>query len=331
MRYSPEWAPDGKRIAFSDKDGKVYVVTLADRKLAEIADSRRGQIRDYAWSPKGNYLAFSMPGPNRFASVYVWSAADNQLRRITDESFNAYNPAWDPQGNYLYYLSDREFSPQISTIEFNYATNRPTYIYAMTLAQRCQTSFPAGERRGDDLQVSGRVSKTAASPLQTNLLRLQQRNQKQKLTPKPPANLVIDFDGISNRVSRVPLAADNYGNLSAKTGHLLYAVGGASYYGRQGDRTTSLRIYSLKDRKETTLVEDMRGYTLSEDGSKVLVFQGPGANLYDATPQGERSRKPVSTAGLYVDRVPAEEWNQIFNEVWRRYRDWFYVSEHARL
>jgi tricorn protease len=25
------------------------------------------------------------------------------------------------------------------------------------------------------------------------------------------------------------------------------------------------------------------------------------------------------------DRVPTEEWNQIFNEVWRRYRDWFYV------
>ena len=27
-----------------------------------------------------------------------------------------------------------------------------------------------------------------------------------------------------------------------------------------------------------------------------------------------------------VDRVPAEEWRQIFNEVWRRYRDWFYVE-----
>ena len=26
-----------------------------------------------------------------------------------------------------------------------------------------------------------------------------------------------------------------------------------------------------------------------------------------------------------VDRVPAEEWATIFDEVWRRYRDFFYV------
>ena len=135
--------------------------------------------------------------------------------------------------------------------------------------------------------------------------------------------MTIDFDGIVNRVARVPVNADNYVGLSAKTGHLLYVVAGALYYGRAGDRNSSLRIYALKDRKETTLVDDMRGYTLSDDGSKVLVAQGPGYNLYDATPQGERSRKAVATSGLYVDRVPAEEWNQIFNEVWRRYRDWF--------
>jgi len=27
-----------------------------------------------------------------------------------------------------------------------------------------------------------------------------------------------------------------------------------------------------------------------------------------------------------VDRVPHEEWVEIFNEVWRRYRDFFYVK-----
>jgi tricorn protease len=335
MRYAPEWAPDGKRIAFGDKDGKLYVLTLADRKVVEIADSPRGQIRDYVWSPRGNFLAFTLANKNQFNAVHVWSAADGQLRRITDEFFNAYNPAWDPQGNYLYYLSDREFAPQLSNVEFNFATNRPTYIYAAALRKDVKHPFPP---ESDEVTISKTddAAKPAASPVPvektqetpataTPVAGAPQVEPKPE-APKPAATLTIEFDGLPDRVARVPLGADNYVGLSAKTGHLLYAVAGPGYYGRQSDRNPSLRIYSLKDRKETTLVEDIRGFTLSDDGSKVLVSQGPGYNLYDATPTGERSRKAVSTASLYVDRVPVEEWNQIFNEVWRRYRDWFYVS-----
>ena len=323
MRYAPEWAHDGKRIAFSDKDGKLYVLTLADRKLVEIADSPRGQIRDYTWSTRGNFLAFSMANENQFLSVFVWNAADGQIHRVTDQSFNSYNPAWDPQGNYLYFLSDREFTPQISTIEFNFATNRPTYIYAMTLRKDVKHPFPP---ESDEVTISKTddAPKPAASPAADASPTPTPAEAKPE-APKPPPTMTVDFDGIVNRVARVPVAADNYFGLSAKTGHLLYVVGGAPYYGRASDRNASLRIYALKDRKETTLVDDMRGYTLSDDGSKVLVAQGPGYSLYDATPLGERSRKAVATTGLYVDRIPAEEWNQIFNEVWRRYRDWFYV------
>jgi len=321
MRYAPEWAPDGKRIAFSDKDGKLYILTLADRKVVEIADSSRGQIRDYTWSPRGNYLAFTLPNENVFTSVYIWSATDNQKHRVTDEYFNSSNPAWDPQGNYLYFLSDHEFQPQISNIEFNYATNRPTYIYAMSLRKDVKHPFPP---ESDEVTVAKLDDgpKPASSPAEKPA----ESPSPEAAAPKPPANLVIDFDGIVSRVARVPVGADNYFGLAAKTGHLLYVTGGAPYYGRQSDRTNTLKIYSIKDRKESTLAEDIRGYVLSDDGSKVLVFQGPGFNLYDATPVGDRTKKAVSTAGLYVDRIPSEEWNQIFNEVWRRYRDWFYVS-----
>ncbi|HET9528280.1 MAG TPA: S41 family peptidase, partial [Pyrinomonadaceae bacterium] len=330
MRYSPEWAPDGKRIAFSDKDGKLYVLTVADRKVVEIADSPRGQIRDYAWSPRGNFLAFTMANANQFAGVHIWSAADGQVRRVTDGFFNAHTPAWDPQGNYLYYLSDREFAPQLSTVEFNFATNRQTHIYALALRKDVKHPFPP-ESDEVTLSKTGDAPKPATSPSPAATpaetpAAASPAEAKPEPAPRPPATLTIDFDGLSERVARVPTAAENYSGLSAKTGYLLYGVGGAGYYGRQSDRTPSLRIYSLKDRKETTLVADMRGYILSNDGSKVLVAQGPGFNLYDATPTGERSRKAVSTAGLFVDRVPVEEWNQIFNEVWRRYRDWFYVS-----
>jgi tricorn protease len=355
MRYQPEWSPDGKRIAFSDKDGKVFVVTLSDRRMIEIADAPHGQIRDYVWSPRSNFLAFSFDeGPNRFSSVYVFSVADGKLHKVTDEMFNSYSPAWDPQGNYLYFLADREFQPQISNVEFNYATNRPTYIYALALRKDVKHPFPAesdevtigksdeaakpkGMPPGEEptsptkdinkeIKEPAKSPSPEASPAASPAPTPAAGDVKSDTAQKAMAPMTIDFDGIVQRAARVPVGADNYGGLSAKTGHLIYAVGSAFYYGRSGDRPTVLKIFSFKDRKESTIAEDIRGYSLSEDGAKLLVTQGPGYNLYDATPAGDKTKKPVSTGGLFVDRVPAEEWNQIFNEVWRRYRDWFYVS-----
>ena len=352
MRYAPEWSADGKMIAFGDKDGKISILTLADRKLTEVVDSPRGQIRDYAWSPKGSFLAFSMPETNNNSAVYVWSAADAKLHRITDGFFNAYNPAWDPAGDYLYYLSDREFAPQISSIEFNYALNRETNIYAVSLRKSVKHPFPP---ESDEVTVAKEGESPAAKPQDKGDPQIPREpikdvkkepaqaqpgkpeappgdqqaapaDKQAAPAPKMPATMTIDFDGITARVARVPIQPDNYGGLSAKAGFLLYGVGPAFYYGRAPDRQPQLRIYSMKDRKETTLVDGMFGYVLSDDGSKIAARTAQGFVMMDAIARAEQPRKPISTAGLMVDRVPTEEWNQIFNEVWRRYRDWFYVT-----
>ncbi len=199
----------------------------------------------------------------------------------------------------------------ISGAEFNYATNRTTGIFAMALRRDVKHPFPP---------ESDEVTVVATAPGAGR-----DRSPSGPTDVPAPATLTIDFDGLAARVARVPLEADNYGGLTAKKGHLLYVVGPGFYYGRQSDRKPSLRLYSLKDRKETTLVDDAAGYALSSDGSKVLVRAGGAFTLHDATPAGANAKKSVSTAGLMVDRVPVEEWRQIFDEVWRQYRDWFYV------
>ncbi|HZH34324.1 MAG TPA: PDZ domain-containing protein, partial [Pyrinomonadaceae bacterium] len=356
MRYAPEWSGDGKRIAFSDKDGKIYILTVADKKLMQVADAPNGQVQDYEWSPQGNYLAFSMtgrPGSNvaGHSSVYIFDVNANKLNRVTDPLFSSYNPAFDPSGDYLYFLSDREFAPQISRAEFNFATNRPTQVYALALRKDVKHPFPP---ESDEVAVAPEAKTEERDKLlpapETNPTPRDEKEVKPVPAASPTASPTpgdarpaapaknqtsakpetIDFDRIVARVARVPLPAENYGGLTAKTGHLVYFVGAPFYYGRQSDRQTTLRIFSMKDRKETTLMEGVGGYSLSGDGSKMVVTSfspaGLSVSLMDATPNGDKTRKPVSTAGLVADVNPQEEWDQIFNEVWRRYRDWFYVQ-----
>jgi tricorn protease len=343
QRYAPEWSGDGKRIAFSDKDGKVYIVTVADKKMQQIADAPRGQVQDYEWSPKGNYLAFSYSGENGFQSVYIYDVNANKLNRVTDPMFGAFNPAFDPSGDYLYFLSNREFAPQISGVEFNYASNRSTQIYALPLRKDVKNPFPP---ESDEVAIAPEPSPSPTDrltpPDEARPRPIDEKQPQPGASPSPtPAGTpsadtakknvpsarpeTIDFDGIVARATRVPLPPENYGGLTAKTGHLVYFVGAPFYYGRAADRQPSVRIFSVKDRKETTLLENVNSYSLSSDGSKLIIGQGPTFTLMDATPQGVNSKKPVSTAGLQTEINPAEEWNQIFNEVWRRYRDWFYV------
>lgn len=306
MRYAPEWSADGKRIAFSDKDGGLYVATIAGKSVVEVARSNGGAIRDYEWSPSGPFLAFSMANRNGFNSVWIWDGGAKTLNRITDEYFRANSPVWDPDGNYLYFLSVHDFAPLISQAEFNFALNRSAGVYVTTLRKDLKHAFPP---ESDEVTVT--KDETPA--------------KKEEEKKEPKKDLVIDFDGIGKRASRVPVEANNYTGLGAKKGHILYSVGPAFYYGREGDTKPSVRIYSLKDRKETMLLDDIAAWTLSRDGSKLLARQGQNWMTMDATPTGAASKKNLPTSGLVVDRVPSEEWAAIFDEVWRRYRDFFYA------
>src|SRR5258705_4720326 len=133
MLYAPEWAPDGKRIAFSDKDGKLYVLTLEDKKVAQVAQDPSGRLRAYTWSADGGQLAFTQNNPNNFRSIYVWSGADGQLHRVTGDVFDITDVAWDTEGNYLYYSAVLDIAPLISQIEFNFAMKRGQELYDLAL------------------------------------------------------------------------------------------------------------------------------------------------------------------------------------------------------
>ncbi|MGD0579935.1 MAG: S41 family peptidase, partial [Bryobacteraceae bacterium] len=215
---------------------------------------------------------------------------------------------------------------QLSRSEFDFATNRMLGIFALALRKDVKNPFPP---ESDEVTIKkedkkDEPAKDAASKDKDKDKPADAKDaaKDSKETPKDKA---IDFEGLASRVTRVPVEAENYFGLSVKSDALVYGTMPANYYGRAAETKPALHIFAFKDRKDTKLVDDISGFVLSRDGSKVLVRQGPAWNIYDATPTGASSKKTVSTEGLRLERVPTLEWAQIFNEVWRRYRDFFYA------
>ena len=332
MLYAPEWSPDGKRLAFSDKDGKLYVLTLDDKRVAQIAKDHGGNLRDYTWSRDGGHIAFTLSNPNGFSSIYIWSVAGTEVHRVTSDLFNAGDPSWDPDGNYLYYVATHDFQPALSQIEFNYATDRADGIFALSLRKDVKNPFPP---ESDEVTITKDGDQPAASESDKSEDKKSEKAEKkdekksekkeEKKTEKPKEYLHIDFDGLAGRVTRVPIQGDNYRGLSVSKEYLIYGRAGTPFYGRDAYPPAALVLFSFKDRKETTLAEGLRSFTVSDDGKKVLTRAEHDFKLYDAKPEGKANPKTISTANLLVDRVPQQEWAEIFNEVWRRYRDFYYA------
>ena len=324
-RYmAPRWSADDRRIALADQTGRLYVVELASKRRIAVAKDPTELSLDYRWSPDGQYLSYSLNDRNHFSGVYIWSVADGKSRRVTPEYFDAQSPAWAPNGELLYFLSAREYQPLISTVEFNFATDRQIGIFAVALRRDVENPYGVRDDEPGDEKKEADKDKER-----------EREKEKEKDREKSKATVKIDFDGIALRAIRVPMEADNLSELHVTDENLIYQQNGPFYYGREGLVKSKIMAYSIKDREAKTLVEDVSEWSLTADGKHVLAQNSSKEIKYYEVGKGDGGKgdggkgddgKTVSLAGLLTTRVPTEEWHEIFREVWRRYRDYFYVS-----
>ena len=110
-----EWSPDSKKLVFSDKDLKLYYVEVDTKKTVQIDKAKYSEFRNYSWSPDSRYVAYLKDIDNRMTTIFVYCFDDGTIHQMTPGTTNDYSPAFDPDGKYLYFLSERNFNPLLGS------------------------------------------------------------------------------------------------------------------------------------------------------------------------------------------------------------------------
>jgi TolB protein len=111
---SPNWSPDGKRIAyvsFEDHNAAVFVQNLSSGERRKVS-SLPGINGAPAWSPDGSALAVTL-SKDGSPDIYVIDVGSGSMHRITQDDSIDTEASWSPDGRSLVFTSDRGGKPQL--------------------------------------------------------------------------------------------------------------------------------------------------------------------------------------------------------------------------
>ena len=132
---NPQWSPNSKYIAFHDNRLNFWYAEIATGKVTKIHTDRISDSNaDLAWSPDSNWIAFTPALANRLHAVYLYSLESGKSTQITDGMSDSRSPAFDRDGQYLYFAASTDFGTSISGLDMSsdaFSTTRS--IYAIVL------------------------------------------------------------------------------------------------------------------------------------------------------------------------------------------------------
>jgi len=322
-RYHLTWSPDGRKLAFVDQ---TMTIRIFDRETGRTTDVDKagwwyeGDLEGFrpSWSADSRWLAYSRDlGDRANRAVFLFDTRSGRAQQVTSGYYNDFGPVFDPDGKYLYFTSNRTLRPIYSDIDDSWVYANTTNLVAVSLRADVPSPLaPRNDAEGAKADSAPPAAAPAAAPA-----RGRDRHAAAPDTAKPatPAPVEIDTAGFEGRLVVLPPAAGNYGELAAASGKVVYRRLPAA--GTDGKGT--ICYYDLKDREEKTVLGDADGFELSADGKKLLVAKGDQYAIVDLKADA-KFEHPLRTAEMEATVDPRAEWRQIFADVWRFYRDFFY-------
>ncbi|MDX2823441.1 S41 family peptidase [Streptomyces ipomoeae] len=340
--------PAGERLAIAAHDGRLLLITVSDETAAaagaeesegeepgreesggeesggegsgredpngevtELITSLNGPVRDLAFSPDGAWLTWSHPGIGRsLRQIKMARMKDRHIVDVTNGRFEDENPVFTSDGRYLAFLSWRGFDPvyDVHTGDLSFPLGcRP---YLVPLSSATPSPFALNP---DGRPVAGGMAEAEAEDT--------------------GGTVTVEIEGLENRVTPFPVTASKYSALHPVAGGglvwLRWPISGAlgETFANPADMTgrPTLEYFNISKAKRSELVEHLDWFTVSGDGSRLVVVDEGDLRAVPSTEPGDSD----STVWIDLRRImhevdPGAEWRQAYAEAGRLIRAYFW-------
>ncbi len=290
-KYQAEWSPNSKYLVFFDRSLKLQLVDVGTGNTLTIDTPTSDEIRSYSFSPDSRWVAYTKNSPNGQSAIWLYNIEKAEKQQLTDDSFSDRSPVFSKCGNYIFFLSNRDFNLTFSDFEFNYLYNRATRIFGLALRPDSPRLFEPKE--------------TIEAPV---------TEVKKDSESKKDIVVSVDFEGANRRIVAFPLASGSYWNLVAVQNGIVYC------------NNEGFQRYIIPDQKSESIMPGIRTAMVSADGKKFLYQQGDDFGVASLSPNQKSGEGKLNLEKLEMRIEPRKEWEQIFVDGWRIFRDYFYVA-----
>ena len=366
--YGPTWSPDSKKIAFTDKRLNLWYLEIDNGKPVLVdTNPYDGANFSPTWSPDSRWIAYTRQLDSTLHAVFLYGLADKTPRQITDALSDTASPAFDKNGNYLYFFASTDVGPTLASSMGAYKIPVTRSAYVVVLRKDLRSPLaplsdeekvasdkatasaddckPGSEGKPEEKPAADKTDK--GGDKSTDQKKDEKQDEKKTETAAKEAaktpEVKIDFENINQRILALPIPARNYDSMTAGKTHQLYLLESPLV----NDGSASGRVvhkFDVCSRKTDKLLDNIGGFVISSNGEKALYEQLPPPNPMAAgggpPPHGQWSIKSVDALGkppapggpdgtLHTEAIkihvdPRVEWEQIFREVGRIERDFFY-------
>ena len=331
--YNLYWSPDSKKIVFVDEKNDINIIDVATGAI-KVADNYSWNIghggRFYypiSWSPDSKWITYTKGQDNSNDAIFMYNIAEAKVYKVTSGYFSDFNPVFSQDGKYLFYFTDRSFSAAYSGLNdgtWIYPNNTQLAVLSLTKDapyllnpknDEVEAKKEDGEGEGDEDSDKKEKKKKDKDK--------SKGDENDKEEEKQDVEVKIDWDVLESRIAILSPKAGNLDNLMTFEGKIAYRRNPNT---GQANGKPTLMYYDLEKREEKKIIDDVQSVKLSADGKDILV-KSSGKYGIIKPEADQKIDKPIPTDGMMMQWNPKEEWRQIFNDTWRRHRDFFYDKD----